>query len=548
MEVELNKSIFPVLLFILIISTPLTVLSNTTENSIFETDSIEIEEDYNFQPVTINNNFIDHIWPTQGYNRKHVGRSPYSTEDNLGIEKWRFPAKDWCDGSPIIDRNGTIYFGSVESDDHLYAIYPNGTLKWKFEAESGIGDFGSSPAIADDGAVYIGTTFGSYIHAVNPNGTGKWKRKVPEIDTSITIDSDGIIYYGHHEGVDARYPNGTLKWRFQPNDFVQSTPAIDDNGIIYFGSHDSYIYAIYPNGTMKWKFDTDSWVHGSPSIGTDGTVYCGSDDAYLYAINPDNGSMIWKCKLSSGMRASPSIDKDGNLYCGVSKNEIYSIYPNGTIRWNFTIDKYDGVWGSTCAISDDGTLYVGTHINIGSSIGGEILALNFDGSLKWRKKICDGLIRSSPAISDNGNVFICSSQSGKGPDAWGYLHCFGAQENNNPPSIPTITGPDEVKVRDWRTFKFKSSDEDNNPISFYIDWGDGNEGWTRDYEPNLTVPINHRWNIIGNYKIKAKARDTFGAESDWGYFKVTVPKSYILDYYGFLERFPLLQRLLERLI
>ncbi len=50
-----------------------------------------------------------------------------------------------------------------------------------------------------------------------------------------------MIYYGHRGGgVDARYPNGTLKWRFSTGDCVQSTPAIDENGVVYFGAHDYY--------------------------------------------------------------------------------------------------------------------------------------------------------------------------------------------------------------------------------------------------------------------------------------------------------------------
>ena len=173
---------------------------------------LETKENDNpsIEPV---NSPTDHIWPQQGYNAQHLGRSPYSTENTLGVEKWRFPAGDWCDGSPSIGSDGAIYFGS--DDGYLYSVYPNGTLKWKFRAERGVGDFGSHPAIAEDGTVYFGTTFGSYIQAVNPNGTSKWEYWVPEIDTSITIGGDGVIYYGHRgDGVDARYPNGTLKWRF----------------------------------------------------------------------------------------------------------------------------------------------------------------------------------------------------------------------------------------------------------------------------------------------------------------------------------------------
>jgi outer membrane protein assembly factor BamB len=512
------------------------IISSFSQITIGNTSVVFILDDMdNYEDII---NYIP--WPMHGYNREHIGRSPYSTADNPGIEKWRFPAEDCCFGSPVIGNDGTIFFGGGVLDRHLYAVNSDGTLKWKFKSAGTLGNLGSSPAIADDGSIYVGTVFGSYIQGINSNGTEKWKHWTSQIDTSITLDDEGSLYFGAGNNLEVRYPNnGSIKWKYSTNGHVMSTPAIDKNGTIYFGSHDKYIHALSQNGTLKWKFKTGDWVHGSPTIGTDGTVYCGSDDGYLYSLYP-NGTLKWQCEVGS-MLASPSLDKKGNLYFGIWESKICSVSSNGSLRWTYNLRDGDSVWGPTIAISDDDTIYVGNGIDYWILGGGEIIALDIHGNLKWRKIIADLSCESSPVIDNEGNVYICSSQSGGGPDAWGYLHCFGAQENNNPPSIPTITGPDEVKVRDWRTFKFKSSDEDNNPISFYIDWGDGNEGWTRDYEPNLTVPINHRWNIIGNYKIKAKARDTFGAESDWGYFKVTVPKSYILDYYGFLERFPLLQ-------
>jgi len=478
-------------------------------------------------------------WPQQGYNAQHLGRSPYSTEDNPGIEKWRFPAGDWCDGSPSIGPDGIIYFGS--SDRYLYAVYTNGTLKWKFRAESSIGDFGSHPAVADDGTIYFGTTFGSYIQAVNPNGTGKWIYTTPEIDTSITLGDDGVIYYGHRgDGVDARYPNGTLKWRFLTGGAVMSTPAVDDNGIVYFGAHDDYIYAVYPNGTLKWRYLTGEIVHGSPTIAPDGTIYCGSGDEFVYAFYP-NGTLKWKTNIGSYMRCSPSLDKEGNLYFGVSDNRLYSIAPNGTIRWSFTIRDRDGVWGSTAAVSDDGTVYFGSHIEWGVLGGGEIIALDLDGNLLWWKTLCDSVCRSSPVIGADGTVYICSSNDLVGGEGPGYLHAFGSVENNGPPDTPIIDGPTEGRVRKDIKFRVNAEDDDNTPVKYFIDWDDRTTTTTHDYEPGIFINVYHKWKWRGTYTIKVKAIDTFGLESDWAYLEVTMPVNQQNQhplFQWFLERFP----------
>jgi len=497
---------------------------------------LETKENDNpsIEPV---NSPTDHIWPQQGYNASHIGRSPYSTESNPGIEKWRFPAGDCCDGSPSIGPDGCIYFGCADS--YLYAVYPNGSLKWKFKAERMLGDFGDHSAIAEDGSVYFATKFGSYIQAVNPDGTDKWHYWVPEIDTSITIHDD-VIYYGHRgDGVDARYTNGTLKWRYETEGCVQSTPAVDNNGIIYFGAHDYYIRALYPNGTLKWEYMTNGWVHGSPSIAPDGTIYCGSDDYHLYAFYP-NGSLKWDTTIGSGMRCSPSLDKDGNLYFGTDGDKLFSVDPNGNIRWEFVIGDDSDVWGSTAAVSDDGSVYFGSNIDHDMLGGGEIIALDLDGNLLWRKYLCDSVCRSSPVIGEDGSVYICGSNDGTG-EAWGYLHAFGSVESNNPPTTPIIDGPTEGQVGEYYYYYMKSDDLDNNPISYFVDWGDGDSfGWTHDYEPGLNMRYGHTYEEQGNFTIKAKTRDTFGLESDWGYLEVTMPvnqQSY---------SFPLLQRFLER--
>jgi outer membrane protein assembly factor BamB len=388
-----------------------------------------------YQDVTITDNGQ---WPQQGYTEQHIGRSPYSTATNPGIEIWRYPAKDWCDNSPVIGADGTIYFGS--EDHYFYAITPEGYLKWKHFTNADLGsNFGSHPAIAPNGTIYIGTFYSCTIFALNSDGTELWHIGLgrAEVSTSITLDKNGILYYGHDYGVDARYPNGTLKWRFntqQPDSYVQSTPAIDQNGIIYFGSHDRNFYALYPNGTIEWTFPLGNWGHGSPTIAPDGTIYVGCDTGYLYALNPD-GTMRWRTMVGA-MRSSPSLDKQGNLYFGVWDSRITSVAPNGTIRWQFPLRDGDRIWGSTAAISDDGTIYIGNSIDFDMNGAGEILALSLNGTLKWRKTICDLSLTSSPVIAADGTVYICSSSSSFYGE-WGSLHAFGAGE----PRTIEITRP-----------------------------------------------------------------------------------------------------------
>ncbi len=74
-----------------------------------------------------------------------------------------------------------------------------------------------------------------------------------------------------------------------------------------------------------------------------------------------------------------------------------------------------------------------------------------------------------------------------------------------------------------------------------IEWGDDQyEDWFGPYSSCEEVVMSHIWDKRGTYEIKAKAKDEFGAESEWGYLEVTMP----VNQHSY--SFPLIQRLLER--
>lgn len=82
-------------------------------------------------------------------------------------------------------------------DNYLYAINPNGTLKWRFLTGWYVQ---SSPAVGSDGTIYVGSDDG-YLYAINPDGSLKWMfRTDSSITSSATVGPDGIIYIGSVDG------------------------------------------------------------------------------------------------------------------------------------------------------------------------------------------------------------------------------------------------------------------------------------------------------------------------------------------------------------
>ena len=435
-----------------------------------------------------NNGPMNSAWPMYCHDTRHTGKSPYSTENNPGIVKWRFSC-DWMESSIAIDDDGIIYFGDAENV--FYALYPNGTIKWEYDLGLFGGILGSSPAINSDGTIYIGS-WDDYLYAIYPNGTIKWRFCAnDDISSSPAIAEDGTIYFGtmlSGNNIYALNPNGTEKWHYTTGYAITSDPAIGSDGNIYIGSGDYYLYALYPNGTLRWRFQTGYYIKGSPSIAQDGTIYIGSYDNYLYALYPNNGTEKWRCQIGSGTETNPSIAADGTIYVGDDK--LYAIYPNGTMRWSFNLGPNRHIHQSSPAISDEGTIYVG--VCIGETSGGEIIAVNPDGTEKWRKNIANKWVESSPAIAEDGTVYIGSTYD----MGVGYLYAFGRgdlEADAHGPYYGILNEPVQFTG---------SASGGYPPYSWQWDFGDGNSS----EEQNTT----HIYSKSGNYTVTLKIIDSHG--------------------------------------
>ena len=96
-----------------------------------------------------------------------------------------------------------------------------------------------------------------------------------------------------------------------------------------------------------------------------------------------------------------------------------------------------------------------------------------------------------------------------------YLHAFSSIESNAPPGKPLVSGTDYCIVGKKNLYNFTSIDPDNNPVSFYVDLGDGTITESIEFASGENGWVEHNYNKRGIYTIKAKARDVLGEESDW---------------------------------
>ena len=114
------------------------------------------------------------------------------------------------------------------------------------------------------------------------------------------------------------------------------------------------------------------------------------------------------------------------------------------------------------------------------------------------------------AIDKNGNTTTDTS--------WVWV-----QITNSAPQKPVITGPNVGKREIGYPFNFSAIDPDGGIVYYDIKWGDlTNTDWIGPYNSGEQFNKTHTWSLKLKFTIQVKAKDPYGAESDWSSFNISI--------------------------
>lgn len=364
----------------------------------------------------------DNAWSCEKHDAGNTGRSPYIGAQTNTL-KWTFQTKDRDRvSSPLIGSDGTLYFIDYwdgVSGGRLYALNPNGKLKWSQHTSMSLG----SPVIGAHGVIYVGGWWG-WFYAFTPEGTEDENLihpTIPNIMNSYypppTIGIDGTFYVGSPGRVTAFNQDGSSRWIYpltEDNDIYYawySKPAIGCGGTI-FATQYGHIHAISPNGAQIWIYRTEETNLTMPVINDNGTIYVGGNSGIVYAFDP-NSVLKWSYQTGGEIRdyLSPSIGVDGTIYIPCDDQKIYALTSVGSLKWCYPIED---TISTSFAVGVDNVIYFGTE-------GGKVYALDPNGNLKWSYQT-GGEIDSTPAIGIDGTVYVGSDD--------GKVYAFGLGDSN----------------------------------------------------------------------------------------------------------------------
>ena len=258
-----------------------------------------------------------------------AGRNFYAVNPD-GSQKWAYPFSSIASSVPAIALDGTVY---IVGDGQLYAFTPGGAIKWTYNIWSYHSD--GSSVIGPDGTIYVANDqYPSTLFALDPNGTLRWTRDglstgvnaFVSDGVSPAIDNNGIIYTAGTT-LNALRPDGTPLWSNATNDFTGASPILGLDGMVYCSSLSRSLFAIDENGITAWQSAPAYWciyqagcvVGTTPTIDASGRIYyCVANG--LSAFTPKR-QLDWTLTYPVGpptawdyATTAPVIVPDGTIY------------------------------------------------------------------------------------------------------------------------------------------------------------------------------------------------------------------------------------------
>jgi outer membrane protein assembly factor BamB len=426
-------------------------------------------------------------WPMFHHDQYHTG---YSTgpapETNYTL--WSTKIGNIELSSPTVV-NGKVYIGDFDNTLHcLNAI--TGDELWNYTTTMII----ESSAAVVNGKVYFGA---DQLYCLDADtGSLVWSYTTNAWFVASPTVVGTALYVGDYENgtfLCLNAETGKQLWNFSADASIVSSAAVAENQV-YFASVRTLFCLNATTGVERWNRTIGiSEVFSSPTL-VSGNLLIGSDDGHFYCLNATNGSERWNYSVGGWIVSTPAVSNN-RVYFGDDAANLYCLnLSDGSLVW--TVHTKNSIFSSPALA--DGKVYVGSEDHT-------LSCYNMDtGSLIWNYTTGDG-IASSPGIA-NGRIYIGSYD--------GTVYCFG-NENQAPLPI-TIVGPTIGQVGSVYQFNITILDPDGDLVYCLLDWGDGNTSWwLGPFDSGVAFSASHAWSQPGTYEIKVKAKDSYGAESNW---------------------------------
>ncbi len=279
-----------------------------------------------------------------------------------GRKLWAYLASDnglphgpGTTGAAAVGGDGTIYVNSGNGN-LLHAVNKNGTRRWVYPLLAGPI---SNPTIGPDGTIYVQTA--PTLYALYPDGTLRWSKALPgsrQNPVAITRWNQGSSYAVVMAGDRALAmlsPTGSTIWRldFGNNGAVVGPVLTGGSALVTLdGRLTSFSLA---DGSEQWATMVSAGSFRPAVNPFDGTIYVATNgqNQMCAALNPD-GSLRFRFGDTLSATGSPTIGSDGTVYFPMG-NCVKAFFADGSLKWTMPT----GVGYCTSVALSDGLIVFG---------------------------------------------------------------------------------------------------------------------------------------------------------------------------------------------
>lgn len=258
----------------------------------------------------------------------------HAIDRRTGKAVWKYPAQSAANATGAVGKDGTVY--AYLGSSFVALNGKTGARQWVFSVVNPHPDvqhIPCSPMLDTHGAVIFGGADRSVYALDCATGKLRWARDIGQavINSSPAIGDDGMVYISSSGQSDSRInaldgATGEIVWRMGFRVGVISSPALGSDGLLYCGSGNRSVYALdQKSGDVRWKFTTGGWIESSPALDPNGMVYIGSGDHKLYALDGATGAKKWEYETPFGIFSSPLLTPDGALFFSASGGAYHAL-------------------------------------------------------------------------------------------------------------------------------------------------------------------------------------------------------------------------------
>ena len=239
----------------------------------------------------------------------------------------------------------------------------------------------------------------------------EWTRAVDPLYLTFTpplVAKDGTLYVASAGGVHALDASSAERWVYRASEsdpILSGSLSQDDSGNLYFATLRS-IYSLSSSGLKRWQADCPgaALARSAGAHAFDADAIYTTCDTHLVALSRIDGHEIWRLpelqvQAPSETPVAPLLLRNHEVVFSRDQHIVASDI-RGNVLWTFP----PGTQGTAYFLGSgpDDVIYA-------RKFSGEMLALYFDGTIKWKLEGVGGF-NESPVRALDGTVYVITPQ------------------------------------------------------------------------------------------------------------------------------------------